>query len=286
MRHVVSFSGGVGSWAAAKRVAAAHGTADLVLLFCDTMMEDEDLYRFIDEAAANVGGTLVRVADGRTPWDVFFDERYLGNNRVDPCSKILKRELADAWLRDNCDPAETTCYVGIDWTEIHRFEGDPVALDLTGGGAGVPRPGLRRRMAAKGWTFRAPLCEPPLVAKPDVFALLAREGIARPRLYDFGFSHNNCGGFCVKAGQAHFALLLRTMPARYAWHEAQEQRIRAYLQKDVAILRDRTGGKVRAMTLREFRERIEHGMTYDLFEVGGCGCFVDDPADDDVREGA
>jgi hypothetical protein len=49
------FSGGIGSWAAAKRVAAEHGTDRLVLLFSDVkgqtmdphVGEDEDTYRFI-----------------------------------------------------------------------------------------------------------------------------------------------------------------------------------------------------------------------------------------------
>ena len=40
VRHVVQFSGGIQSWAAAKRVAAEHGTDNLTLLFADTKMED------------------------------------------------------------------------------------------------------------------------------------------------------------------------------------------------------------------------------------------------------
>lgn len=63
MKHIVMFSGGVGSWAAAKRVAERHGTADLVLLFADVLMEDSDTYRFLGEAARNVGGELVRIID-------------------------------------------------------------------------------------------------------------------------------------------------------------------------------------------------------------------------------
>ena len=91
------FSGGVGSWMTARRVVDMHGTDGLVLLFADTMMEDEDLYRFIVDAAKNIGGEFVRIADGRTPWQVFTDERFLGNTKVDPCSKILKRQLLDKW---------------------------------------------------------------------------------------------------------------------------------------------------------------------------------------------
>src|ERR1700743_2722315 len=109
MKHVVMFSGGLGSWAAAKRVAAQHGTADMVLLFTDVRMEDKDLYRFLGEAAANVGVPVTVLMEGRNPWHVFFDERFLGNSRVDPCSKILKRQTADNWLIANCDPADTIC---------------------------------------------------------------------------------------------------------------------------------------------------------------------------------
>lgn len=236
-RHVVMFSGGVGSWAAAKRVAEKHGTDNLILLFADTLIEDEDLYRFLDEAAANVGGRLVKVAEGRDPWQVFFDVRFLGNSRVDPCSRILKREFLRRWLDEHCDPASTTVYLGIDWTEAHRFE--------------------RARRYWVPWRVEAPLCKPPYLLKDDMLAVLRAEGIRPPRLYELGFSHNNCGGFCVKAGQAHFALLYRTMPERYLYHERREQELRDYLCKDVAILVDRRGGGARPMTLREFRERLE-----------------------------
>lgn len=183
MKHVVMFSGGLGSWAAAKRVAAEHGTADMVLLFTDVRMEDKDLYRFLAEAAPNVGVALTTIAEGRNPWHVFFDERFLGNSRADPCSKILKRQMADGWLDANCDPADTRVYVGIDWSEEHRYTA------------------LRDRRAADGWTYLAPLCLAPFIDKADVAALLKAEGIRAPRLYEMGFAHNNCGGFCIKAGQ-------------------------------------------------------------------------------------
>jgi hypothetical protein len=256
VRHVVMFSGGVGSWAAAKRVAATHGTDDLTLLFTDTRIEDEDNYRFLGEGAANVGGELVMLTEGRTPWEIFRDERIL-THRFDPCSKILKRQQADRWLADNCDPAGTVVYVGIDWSEVHRFDR------------------LRDRRAADGWRYEAPMCEAPYMDKPAMLAWLRSEGIEPPRLYALGFAHANCGGFCIKAGQGHFANLLRTMPARYAHHEAQEEALRAELGEGAGILRDRTGDESRTVTLREFRERIEAGYQPDLFDIGGCGCFID-----------
>jgi 3'-phosphoadenosine 5'-phosphosulfate sulfotransferase (PAPS reductase)/FAD synthetase len=262
VRHIVMFSSGAGSWAAAKRVAALHGTEALTLLFADTLMEDADNYRFLDQAAANVGGELVRLCEGRTPWQVYFDERFLGNHRVDPCSKILKRQIIDRWLRDQCDPADTIVYVGIDWTEEHRY----TRL-------------AAQRAASGGWRYEAPLCDPPYLSKAAVLAWLQREGIQPPRLYAMGFPHANCGGFCVKAGIGHFANLLRVMPERYAYHEQQEQAIRVHLGRDdITILRDRTGGTSTPLTLRELRQRVqsENAGQLDLLEWGGCGCFVDE----------
>jgi len=258
MKHVVMFSGGIGSWAAAKRVASRSATKDLTLLFSDTLIEDADLYRFLDDAAANIGVTLIRVADGRTPWDVYRDERFLGNSRVDPCSKLLKRRPAERWLRENCDPRETVVYLGIDWTEAHRFER------------------TRQRRAKEGWRYEAPLCEPPYLSRSDLFKWLEREGIECPRLYRLGFAHNNCGGFCCKAGQGHFAHLLRTLPHSYGEHEANEEALRQMLKRDVSILVDRRGpGKRRPLTLRELRLRLEAGGAVDRYDIGGCGCFTE-----------
>lgn len=276
MNHVVMFSGGVGSWAAAKRVAERHGADDLTLLFTDTLIEDEDTYRFLREAAANVGGTLVEIADGRTPWEVFRDARFLGNTRVARCSHDLKQKVADRWLTKNCDPAATVCYVGIDWTEEHRFSGSPGWDEATPEERREQKmkPGLRRIMAEKGWRYEAPLCEPPYLAKEQVHEMADREGLEKQRLYRLGMPHANCGGGCVKMGQGGFARLYMQWPERFAEWERNEEALRAELG-NVAILRDRRGKRTRPLPLRALRERLEAGAECDLFDIGGCGCFVD-----------
>jgi len=254
MKHVVSFSGGIGSWAAAKRVVAKHGLGDVVLLFADTLMEDVDTYRFLDEAARNIGLPLTRISDGRTPWEVFFDVRYLGNSRIDPCSKILKRDLMEKWFNENCTPEDVT-YLGIDWSEIHRLH--------------------NTRSARPDRKWEAPMCEPQYLSKEQMNRWGESEGLKVQRLYEMGFPHANCGGFCVKAGIGHFLNLLKHMPERYAFHENKEQEIRKELGKDVAILRDRSGGKVRPMTLKELREREQaKDCNLDRDEWGGCGCAL------------
>jgi 3'-phosphoadenosine 5'-phosphosulfate sulfotransferase (PAPS reductase)/FAD synthetase len=251
------FSGGVGSWAAAKRVAQTYGTDDLYLVFSDVSGEDEDCYRFLTEAADNVGGELVWLKDGRTIWDVFRHHRMLGNTRIAKCSHVLKQEPARRWLKENTDPADTAVYVGIDWSESHRL-------------AAVER-------NYDPWVAFAPLTEPPYLDKADMIAWCEAEGIKPPRMYAEGFPHANCAGGCVKAGQGQFKLLYEQRPEVYAEWERQEQGLRDYLGKDVAILRDRRGGTTKPLTLTALRQRIECSPeSVDADDLGGCGCFVDD----------
>jgi hypothetical protein len=255
IHHVVMFSGGTGSYCAAKRVVEQHGGENVTLLFADTGIEDEDLYRFLPESAQRLGAHLEVIAEGRTPWQLFRDKRFIGNARVDLCSRVLKRELLDTWVETRYGPHEVTCYIGVDWSEIHRFE----------------------RLAPRKlpYIYKAPLCDPPYMTKDAMLAEMRADGIEPPRLYAWGFPHNNCGGFCVKAGHASFRLLLEKLPERYATHEAEEQRLREYLGKPVAILKDRRGGRTQPLTLREFRERVQDGEETDQYDFGGCGCALE-----------
>lgn len=255
--RVVFYSGGIASWATAKRVIERHGTDGLVLLFTDTNSEDEDLYRFLDETAIRFGVPITRLADGRDIWQVFRDERMLGSTRMDPCSKILKRQLGRRWIRENAPDA--TLYFGIDWTEVHRLD--------------------RIRSAWEPWTVEAPMTEPPYRLRAEMIADLEASGIRPPRLYGLGFEHNNCGGGCVKAGIGHFTQLLRVWPERYAEWEANEQAMRDFLDRDVSILRDRTDGETKPLTLAALRERVERGASLPMFDIGGCACF-EDPGQD------
>jgi len=291
--RVVMLSGGAGSWGAARRVVDHHGRKGLTLLFADTLIEDDDLYRFVLEAAANLTGrrlpqellartvaipsleegrhrrrhllalgaeasrwcpALEWIAEGRDPHQVFADVRYLGNTRVDPCSAVLKRRFMRRWLEEHRDPAETVAVIGYDWSETHRFE--------------------RAQRHWEPWRVEAPLCEKPYLSKEDVLGWMTAEGLRPPRLYGEGFPHNNCGGFCVKGGQASFALLLRRHPDRYRYHERRELELRSRLGKDVAILRDRRGGVTRPLTLRSFRRRLEcDAGAFERGEWGACSCM-------------
>ena len=263
MKHVVFYSGGICSYFTAKRVIEKFGKENVILLFTDTLIEDDDLYRFIDETTKKLGATFVSIADGRTPFEVYKDSKFLGNNRIAPCSHILKQATAKKWILENCDPQDTILYLGLDWTETHRFAS--------------PR---------KNWNpyqVEYPMSEKPYMTKADMLDELKAENIKAPRLYEMGFAHNNCGGFCCRAGQGHFARLLEKLPKKFEEAEKQEEFMRQYLDKDVAFMKKTVKGVARPYTLRQLRKDIANKCEVDLFDIGGCGCFVDDVDDKEVK---
>jgi hypothetical protein len=301
MNHILHFSGGITSYAAGQRLRNAG--VDFRMVFADTIIEDNDTYRFLVEGAAQLsgipkaevcfvsalalslpeleGGTadfrarrllerkvalselrsrtalmipaLTWLCDGRTPFEVFHDERYLGNSRVDPCSKILKRELLDRWVGDRRADESRIHYFGLDWTEPKRVE--------------------RFRLAMAPQHVKFPMAESPFVTKFELIESVRVSGIDPPRLYYYGFPHGNCGGGCIKFGQKQAAILLKARPKYFDWWADEEEDMRKFLGKDVAILRDRRGGQGRPLPLRVLQKRIEDGHDWDQTNVGACNCF-------------
>lgn len=252
MTHVVAYSGGLSSFEVARLLVAEHGPDAVVCVFTDTATEDEDLYRFLKETITYLGCQFEHLSDGRDIWQVFTDTRFMGNSRVDPCSKMLKREvfrkyLAAAWP----DHSQVTLYYGIQEHEQHRI----IAL--------------RERYAPYP-------VEAPLIAlgttKEQMAVTLDQIGIAIPRLYDLGFEHNNCGGFCVKTGQRQMAHLLKVLPERYRRHEQQQEALFAEIGPH-GFIRKTTKGEMHYLSLKQFREMLEAGEKPQLFQDGACACF-------------
>lgn len=257
MKHVVSYSGGLNSFMVGKIVVDQFGPDDTFLVFTDTKTEDEDLYRFINQTVAHLGAEYISLADGRNVWQVFNDVKYMGNSRCDPCSKHLKKELFKNWLVGNFGPNECTLYVGMGWDECHRL---------------VP---MQERYSP--YLVKAPLTEYPYFSKTDIIQYLDSINIEIPKLHKKGFSHNNCGGFCVKAGLAQFKKLYEEMPERYRYHESEQEKLFCKIGQH-GFLRKTTGGIVRYLSLKQFRqeflENLENKKEIDEYDIGGCGCFT------------
>jgi hypothetical protein len=255
LKHIVFDSGGIGSYSTLKRVIEKHGKENVIRLFTDTLIEDEDLYRFQDDVTRETGIPLTRIEDGRTPWEVFKDVRWLGNSRLAQCSHQLKQKTAAKWLEANYSPGECILYLGIDWTEEHR-KASPI----------------------KNWApyqVEFPMCEEPYMTKGDMLYELEELGIKVPRLYTLGFSHNNCSGMCVRGGQGHFVHLLKTFPDRFEWMENFEKEMQVYLGQAVTILKRTRDGVQENLSLEQLRIDYEtQPEQLDLFDFGGCGCMI------------
>jgi 3'-phosphoadenosine 5'-phosphosulfate sulfotransferase (PAPS reductase)/FAD synthetase len=239
-RHVIQMSGGLGSFWAAVFAVLAYGRENVVLLFADTLWEHPDTYRFLGQASELLDITPIIVCDGRDPFQVYFDQHFLGNSRIAPCTKELKQKPCRRWLEEHCDPADTILYVGLDAAEERRM------------------PGVVKGWAP--WRVEFPLMDDKTWDKKRMKTECAKLGIAIPRMYELGFSHNNCQGSCVRAGQAQWLLTLREFPERYALAEHEEQRFREEHGKDVSILTETVDGVKRTLTLRTLRLRAEVGL--------------------------
>jgi hypothetical protein len=104
--------------------------------------------------------------------------------------------------------------------------------------------------------------------------LLLDAGIDPPRLYEMGFPHNNCGGFCIKTGQRQMALLLQKFPERYKWNEEQQEKLFALIGSRHGFIQRQVDSVKSYLTLREFREFLEAGGRPDLYAQPGCGCVA------------
>lgn len=298
--HVVKLSGGAASAVTDALVVEEAGPRGIVeRVFTDTLIEDNDLYRFLiqwcgrmegvdtsdllplalnlpqvweDDAGRKAALSHLRMratarltrlhwlADGRHPFDVFFAKGLMGGNRADPCSEILKRTLSDTYIARLWSPETAILYVGIGHGERHRFVG------------GKGKRGIVNLM--RPWECRSPLVERPDLHKPAMLAFIRSLGIEPPRLYAQGYPTNNCGGACVKAGHAWWIHLLNTNRAYYLWWERMEEQFRRLTGKDVAILRDRRGGRTRPLTLCRLRETVESQSDLTALLVAsdrGCG---------------
>ncbi|UBU10011.1 hypothetical protein [Nonomuraea gerenzanensis] len=259
MKHIVQYSTGLASAEVARRLVDQHGAADVICLSADTRVEDADNWRFAREVYDRflTGCEWVILADGRTPMQVGRDRKVVPNNRMAVCSQILKRELLRRYLDEHHDPADVVIYLGYDWTEEHRIK---AALPLW-----------------EPYTVNTPLAKPPLVMKEQLREIYSVQyGIEPPRLYAAGFQHANCGGGCVRGGQAQWELLLRWNRDRYLEWEAEEEETRALLGKNVAILREQEWGRTRPLPLRKFRERLDRQPSlFDSEDWGACGCMTD-----------
>lgn len=252
MKYIISCSGGVGS--AVSAILAWENNLDFEMVFADTLIEDEDLYRFNRDIEKLIGKPMTILCDGRTPWDVFIDRKFIGNSRLAHCSQELKTKQVKKYLEGKTG---ISLVLGMHLAEQDRID-----------------------IAVKEWS-PVPvmsLLKHYKIHRPEHAQNIVRNyGIELPALYSFGFPHNNCGGFCVRGGQQQFVSLLEAFPERYAHHEREQTRAMEAIGATARpFIQMQRGGIKEYLTLTEFRELYQAGeITVNPFDYGGCGCFIE-----------
>ena len=233
--NIGSISSGLSSAVACDRLLQAHPDAQLV--FMDTLFEDEDNYRFLTDCETKWDAKIVRLVEGRNPYEVSRAERVIPNSRVAPCTHRLKLEPFRDWLTRL---PEATVYIGYDFTEMHR-------MDAT-----------TRAYEALGYEVDYPLLWKPYEFRP--YEQVVREwGIEPPRMYRMGYTHANCGGRCVKQGQGDWMRTLINFPDRFAECEEWEREMRKLSDNhaNYAICKRMRGDEIIPLTLQQMREEYE-----------------------------
>jgi 3'-phosphoadenosine 5'-phosphosulfate sulfotransferase (PAPS reductase)/FAD synthetase len=258
MKYVLSLSGGKASAVAADRAIARYGKEAVTLWFADTAWEDEDLYRFLNDCVLRWGCEFVTYRDGRTPLQVAEDHKIISNQRMAPCTHDLKIKPFRRYIESL--PKPLTVLIGLDWREQHR----------------MARPKANYE-ALEGVSVDFPLMWTPYEYRP--YETVIRDwGIEPPRLYAYGFPHNNCGGRCVKQGIAEWLRLRDTFPERFAevrdWEQAQ--RAKGEARANYAIARDQSGGDVKPLTLAEIESRdAEQQAACGMEDMFSCFCSAE-----------
>ena len=105
MIYIVNCSGGLTSYEALRRTIERYGKENTRAVFADTLIEDEDLHRFLDDQERLFDIKIERLADGRDPWQVMHDRRVITIGQMAPCSQALKREPIEAWIAAIFEPS-------------------------------------------------------------------------------------------------------------------------------------------------------------------------------------
>jgi len=309
MNRIVFFSGGLSSFAVAHHLKSEYPNDNIVLYFTDTKWEDEDLYRFINEASDKLELPMLTHSSGLDPVQLMIKQKIIFNSRMGNCSTILKMKVADKFLKKGIKPefeewrnkeylkdenfiTDAILYFGISFDEFHRTKA------------------IKENW--KPFEVEFPLCKMFF----DYDELLTKYEIAKPRMYLKGFTHNNCKGRCVKAGKGHYKLLfnednetfneimmIEHMLSIYvgAYHQMRKEEDNDFYKMAIPLLEhneremekwhasgykykpdihfmtiDNQPTILKNVSLKDIQKGVKDKMRLDLFdEIGGCGCFVD-----------
>lgn len=174
----VWFSCGAASAVAAKKTIELYGATHNVRVINNPVMEEhEDNRRFLKDVQSWLGVEIEFAINSKWPAasarEVWEKRNYMAGPHGAPCTDYLKKLARQEWERRNHHDHLVLGYTADERKRHERFiltersNVLPVLID-----AGI--------------------------TKAECFKIIAKAGIARPRIYDLGYPNANCIG-CVKA---------------------------------------------------------------------------------------
>jgi 3'-phosphoadenosine 5'-phosphosulfate sulfotransferase (PAPS reductase)/FAD synthetase len=244
-RVVVGFSGGVTSAWCAGWALKNFPKEEVVLLWHDTKEEHPDTYRFLFEMARALDMPIHERSDGRSVTEVFRDEGFLGNNQNAMCSRVLKREQGDMFIRGLQEQ-------GFDVVMVFGFSGNEEQRVQRAAARGMK----------DGFSTRFPIAETG-TSKQECADWCNAQGVRPSAMYEWA-DHANCIG-CVKGGRAYWLAVAEHHP------EVFEQRAQLEEEFGHSIIR---GGDRERVTLRTL---VQVGLKRtvnrrEAITIGPCEC--------------
>ncbi|MCP4549649.1 MAG: hypothetical protein GY835_24605 [bacterium] len=198
------------------------------------------------------GCEVVRLNQGKDIWDVFDEHDVMRMNGACKGSVELKQKPLDAFTRRMFSPDAVLVAIGLSATEPER----------------------QRRLMNRLSPYQAfyPLNAAPRLSECDIVAELERYGLPESMAYNLGYTHDNCNGGCVLAGQAQWAGLLNDNPEHFVYCERRERAF--YNRTGFSVLKDRRGGVTQSYPLFQLRKDKAAGRTFPNTWRSTCGCML------------
>jgi RNAse (barnase) inhibitor barstar len=202
MKHIVQFSGGVGSAMAAYLVTQQYPKEDIILLYHDVPDgQDDDTYRFNEDISKFLGIPITEVSDGRSLWDVIRDNKSLPSLFIPFCTRVLKLEQGEKFYKTLNEPF--IIYTGYCFEEKKRVE-------------------KAKEKMTRPTEF--PVYEARLTSKQCKQIIANEWGIKLPRAYKY-FEHNNCIPCFKSTSYEYWRKVYEYFPERYQLAVKAEQLI-------------------------------------------------------------
>lgn len=211
---------------------------EVIALFHDTKEEDADTYRYLHEITAKLGIAITERSDGRSLTEVVLDEGLLPNDEKAFCSRILKQEPGNAFIRELQEHGAT---------EIIRV----IAYSAN-------EPARVQRQTVIAWnqsslfcpvTLRFPMIETGTTKQDCSDWSNCKMGVTIPAMYEWS-DHANCPG-CFRGGKAYWLAVKQNRPEVFEQRKGLEADTGFTIMHRYSLVQIETEGMKRKVNRKE-----------------------------------